>query len=201
MPDTREIIRTTCPRDCFDTCGIAVVKRNGVIAHVRGDPQHPVSRGKLCAKCSIGYNREWRDPAGTPDQTTAACWPQGRGRFEPISWETALAAIADRFKAIAATTGPQTIINTHYTGTISLLAFFFPMRFFHRLGATEVTPDTICLMAGVEALNYVYGTALDGFDPRTARDAACIVVWGANPSASGPHAHEHWLARRPGRSL
>ena len=60
--DTREIIRTTCPRDCFDTCGIAVVKRNGVVAHVRGDPQHLVSRGKLCAKCSIGYNREWRDP-------------------------------------------------------------------------------------------------------------------------------------------
>ena len=47
MPDTREIIRTTCPRDCFDSCGIAVVKRNGVIAHVRGDPHHPVSRGKL----------------------------------------------------------------------------------------------------------------------------------------------------------
>ena len=39
MPDSQEIILTTCPRDCFDTCGIAVVKRNGVIAHVRGDPQ------------------------------------------------------------------------------------------------------------------------------------------------------------------
>ena len=62
MPDSQEIILTTCPRDCFDTCGIAVVKRNGVIAHVRGDPSHPVSRGKLCAKCSISYNREWRNP-------------------------------------------------------------------------------------------------------------------------------------------
>ena len=55
MSDSQEIILTTCPRDCFDTCGIAVVKRNGVIAHVRGDPHHPVSRGRLCAKCSIGY--------------------------------------------------------------------------------------------------------------------------------------------------
>ena len=48
-------------------------------------------------------------------------------------------------------------------------------------------------------LAYYYGTALDGFDPRTARDAACIVVWGANPSASGPHAHEHWLREAPGK--
>jgi anaerobic selenocysteine-containing dehydrogenase len=201
MPETREIIRTTCPRDCFDTCGIAVVKRHGVVVHVRGDPQHPVSRGKLCPKCSIGYNREWRDPQARLTRPLRRVGPKGEGHFEPISWEAALAAIADRFKAIAATTGPQTIINTHYTGTISLLAFFFPMRFFHRLGATEVTPDTICLMAGVEALQYVYGTALDGFDPRTARDAACIMVWGANPSASGPHAHEHWLRETPGQVI
>ncbi|MGH8064085.1 MAG: molybdopterin-containing oxidoreductase family protein [Candidatus Entotheonellia bacterium] len=199
MPDSQEIILTTCPRDCFDTCGIAVVKRNGVIAHVRGDPNHPVSRGKLCAKCSISYNREWRAPQARLTRPLRRVGPKGEGRFEPVSWDMALAAIADRFKQVVATTGPQTIINTHYTGTISLLAFLFPLRFFHRLGATEVTPDTICLMAGVVALNYVYGTALDGFDPRTARDAACIVVWGANPSASGPHAHEHWLREAPGK--
>ena len=58
MADATETILTTCPRDCYDSCGIAVVKRNGVIAQVRGDPRHPISRGKLCAKCSTGYNRE-----------------------------------------------------------------------------------------------------------------------------------------------
>ena len=199
MPDTREILRTTCPRDCYDSCGIVVVRRNGVIAHVRGDPHHPVSRGKLCAKCSIGYNREWRDPQARLTQPLRRVGPKGEGRFEPVSWEAALAAIAERFKQIRATTGPHTIINAHYTGTLSVLAFFFPMRFFHRLGATEIIPDTICNMAGQVALNYVYGTGLDGFDPRTARDAACIVVWGANPSASAPHAHEHWLREAPGQ--
>jgi anaerobic selenocysteine-containing dehydrogenase len=199
MPDTREIIRTTCPRDCYDSCGIAVVRRNGLITHVRGDPHHPVSRGKLCAKCSIGYNREWRDPQARLTRPLRRVGPKGEGRFEPVSWEAALAAIAERFKQIIATTGPHTVINTHYTGTLSVLAFFFPMRFFHRLGATEVIPDTICNMAGQVALNYVYGTGLDGFDPRTACDAACIVVWGANPSASAPHAHEHWLREAPGK--
>ena len=73
------------------------------------------------------------------------------------------------------------------------------MRFFNRLGATEVTPDTICNMAGHVALRYMYGTSLDGFDPRTAEHAACIVVWGANPHASAPHAHEHWLPEAPGK--
>ncbi|MDE0319520.1 MAG: hypothetical protein OXI97_06520, partial [Acidimicrobiaceae bacterium] len=32
-----------------------------------------------------------------------------------------------------------------------------------------------------------------GFDPRTAADSSCIVVWGANPSHSGPHMDQHWL--------
>ena len=83
MPETREIIRTTCPRDCFDTCGIAVVKRHGVVVHVRGDPQHPVSRGKLCPKCSIGYNREWRDPQARLTRPLRRVGPKGEGRFEP----------------------------------------------------------------------------------------------------------------------
>ena len=47
MDDTREIIRTTCPRDCYDSCGIAVVKHGGN-AKVLGDPDHAVSRGALC---------------------------------------------------------------------------------------------------------------------------------------------------------
>ncbi len=72
------------------------------------------------------------------------------------------------------------------------------MRFFNRLGATEITPDTICNMAGHVALRYLYGISLDGFDPRTADDAACILVWGANPHASAPHAHEHWLPEARG---
>lgn len=199
MSNATETIITTCPRDCYDTCGITVVKREGRIAQVRGDPNHPISRGKLCVKCSTGYNREWRDPQVRLTRPLRRSGPKGSGQFEPVSWEVALAAIADRFQSIIETSGAHTIFNTHYTGTISVLAFLFPMRFFYRLGATEVSPDTVCNMAGQVALNYVYGTGLDGFDPRTAKDSACIVVWGANPSAAAPHAHEHWLREAPGK--
>jgi anaerobic selenocysteine-containing dehydrogenase len=75
------------------------------------------------------------------------------------------------------------------------------MRFFNRLGATDVDPDTICNKAGHVALDYMYGTSLDGFDPRTTRDSRCILVWGANPSASAPHQHEHWLPESPARVI
>jgi anaerobic selenocysteine-containing dehydrogenase len=204
-----EVLTTTCPRDCYDSCGITVIKRDGVVTAVRGDPRHHVSRGALCGKCSTAYNREWRDPGRRllqplkrvrPKTGSGSCRPEGvDDRFEPIDWETAISEIAERLGSIARSHGPRSILNAHYTGTISLLAGIAPMRFFNRLGATEVSPDTICNMAGHVALRYLYGTSLDGFDPRTAKDAACIVVWGANPHASAPHAHDHWLPEAPGK--
>ena len=50
MPTVTEIVRTTCPRDCYDGCGILVVKRDGVVRFVRGDPDHHVSRGKVLSR-------------------------------------------------------------------------------------------------------------------------------------------------------
>ena len=196
-----EVVLTTCPRDCYDACGIAVVKRDGAIRQVRGDPEHAVSRGKLCRKCSIGYNGSFLDPGARLTRPLRRTGAKGDGSFEPVSWEDALGEIADRLRRIEATAGAHTVLNAHYTGTFSLLAYSFPLRFFHRLGATEVDPDTICNKAGHVALEYVYGTSLVGFDPLTARDSACILVWGANPSASAPHAHDHWLPESPARVI
>jgi anaerobic selenocysteine-containing dehydrogenase len=196
-----EVVLTTCPRDCYDACGIAVVKRDGAIRHVRGDPDHPVARGKLCRKCSIGYNGAFLDPQARLTRPLRRAGAKGEGRFEPVSWDEALGEIAERVRRVEVTAGAHTVLNAHYTGTFSLLGYFFPLRFFNRLGATEVDPDTICNKAGHVALEYVYGTSLIGFDPLTARDSACILVWGANPSASAPHAHDHWLPESPARVI
>ena len=196
---TDEIIRTACPRDCYDTCGIWVLKRDGAVTAVRGDPGHAVSRGTRCGKCSTAYNREWRDPAARLTHPQRRAGPKGAGRFERVSWQTAIGEIAGRLQDIVSRHGAPAILNAHYTGTISLLAGSAPMRFFNRLGCTEVTPDTICNLAGHVALRYAFGSSVEGFDPRAAADAACILVWGANPSASAPHAHDHWLPEAPGR--
>src|ERR1700751_887240 len=91
-----EVVLTTCPRDCYDACGVAVVKRNGSIRHVRGDPNHPVSRGRLCGKCSTAYNGVPRDPAARLLVPLRRTGPKGSGRFEEASWEEALAEVAER---------------------------------------------------------------------------------------------------------
>lgn len=201
MPGAKEIIRTTCPRDCYDGCGIAVIRRGGRITKVLGNPDHPTARGALCGKCALAYNGVFLDPAARLTQPLVRNGPKGEARFAPVGWDEAIARIALRLKAIVANQGAAAIIHAHYTGTCSMIAGGFPMRFFHRLGATEVEPDSVCNNAGHVALGYVLGTSTEGFDPRTAKDAACIVVWGANPSACAPHAHKHWLREAPGKVI
>ncbi|HVJ43584.1 MAG TPA: molybdopterin-dependent oxidoreductase [Dongiaceae bacterium] len=189
----KTITRTTCPRDCYDACGIAVVKRADGAIRVLGDPEHPVSRGALCGKCAIAYNGIFLDPAARLPSPLRRNGAKGSGQFVEISWDAALAEIADRLQAILRDHGPETILHGHYTGTCSLLAGGFPQRFFNRLGAAEIDPDSICNAAGHAALGYLYGSSALGFDPRSAKDAACILVWGANPSVAAPHMHKHWL--------
>lgn len=198
---THDVILTTCPRDCYDGCGIVVRLRDGEIQQVRGDAKHPVSRGTLCVKCSTSYNNEWRDPGVRLTRPLRRVGAKGSGEFTPIAWDEAIGETAERLQGIVATHGAATILNAHYSGTLSLLAYAFPMRFFHRLGATEIEPDSICNLAGHIALDYVYGTSSQGFDPRTVADAACVMIWGANPAASGPHTFEHWFRDAPGMKI
>ncbi|HWX10291.1 MAG TPA: molybdopterin-dependent oxidoreductase, partial [Gaiellaceae bacterium] len=125
-----QVVLTTCPRDCYDACGIAVVIRDGAIRHVKGDPAHPVSRGKLCRKCSIGYNGAYLDPGERLTRPLRRVGAKGEGRFEAVSWDEALTGIASRLRKIEG----LKVLNAHYTGTFALLGYFFPLRFFNRLG-------------------------------------------------------------------
>src|SRR6266851_9407913 len=189
------IVKTTCPRDCYDACGIAVVTQNGAIARVLGDREHAISQGTLCGKCAIAYNGAWRDAGLRLSRPLKRIGSKGSAEFVPISWEEALGEIAKRFRDLIDAGHARSILHTHYTGTVGLIGGWFPIRLFNRMGATEVDPDTVCNKAGHAALELVFGNSLEGFDPRTVKDARTVLVWGANPSHSAPHQNKGWLKK------
>ena len=193
------LIKTNCPRDCYDGCGIVVEPRANGRHRVLGDPDHPVSRGKLCSKCAVAYNGVWQDPTARLQFPLKRVGRKGGDDFVKISWDEALATVAARMHNVIMKHGPESILHTHYSGTLSLIGYMFPNRLFNHLGASEVDPDSICNAAGHVAWTLQFGSSIQGFDPRAARDADCILVWGANPSHAAPHAHEHWLAEAPGK--
>lgn len=193
MTDAGTLIKTTCPRDCYDACGISVRVHQGAVQKVMGDKDHHVSLGKLCGKCAVAYNGVFRDPAQRLMTPLRRAGKKGTANFQPVAWDEALAEIAGRLKNILAANNSHTIYHTHYTGTVSMLAGVFPTRFFNRLGATEVDPDTVCNKAGHVVLADMFGTSLSGFDPDQLASARCLMIWGANPSHSAPHMHSGWV--------
>jgi len=96
-PHRYSLVPTTC-FNCEAGCGLlAYVDRDtGEIDRLEGNPLHPGSRGRNCAKGPATLN-QIRDPERilTPLRRAG---PRGSGKFEPCSWEEALEEIAGRIR-------------------------------------------------------------------------------------------------------
>src|SRR5215472_15418521 len=180
MPEVR---RSVCALDCPDCCSLLVTVENERGVKLRGNPEHPVTRGFLCGKVAQYLEREY-SPARLlyPQRRIGA---KGEGRFERICWEEALDTIAARLRAIAAEFGPEAVLPYSYAGTMGYLNFSGPHRFFHRLGASRLD-RTICSTAGMAgataALGIRYAT-----EPEQFRHAKLIIAWGANILGTSVH--------------
>ena len=179
--------RSACPYDCPDCCGLLVEVEGGQAVAVRGDPEHPWSRGTLCPKMTR-YERTVHAPSrlGTPLLRDG---PKGSGKFRPTTWGEAIALIAARWKGLIAEHGAECILPYSYAGTMGLVQRNAGHAFFHALGASRLD-RTICTPAKNAAWNAVMGDTL-GMDPDEAVESDLIVVWGLDAVAT----HIHFVAR------
>ncbi|MCM6772886.1 molybdopterin-dependent oxidoreductase [Nocardia sp. CDC159] len=175
-----------CPLDCPDACSWVVDVRDGVAVGLRGNKEHPVTRGALCVK----VNR-YLEQVGSPDRIRYPMRRVGRkgeGRFERISWEQALDEIAERLHGIIGEFGGEAIWPFHGTGSLGYIQGLEGLsgrRFFNVLGASLHDP-TICSVAGTAGLQYTLGTS-GGMDPEDFAKSRLILLWGTNPLTSGHH--------------
>src|ERR1700752_4429792 len=89
---------------CYVNCGIEVLVDDGRIAKVRGDRDNPKSQGYLCNKAGrIPFYAHHRDRLTTPLRR------RDDGTFEAIDWDTAIAEIAARLRAVVERHGGKSI--------------------------------------------------------------------------------------------
>src|ERR1700740_2956086 len=115
----REVRRSVCALDCPDACSMLVTVEDNRATQLRGNPDHPVTRGFLCGKVARYLEREY-SPGRLlyPQRRTGA---KGEGRFRRITWDEALDEIAARLKIIAAESGPEAILPYSYGGSMGYL--------------------------------------------------------------------------------
>ena len=157
-----EIRHSVCALDCPDCCSLLVTVENDRGTKLRGNPDHPITRGFLCGKVAQYLEREYSPSRLLYPQKRVGA--KGEGRFQRIGWDEALDTIARRLQAIAAESSPESILPYSYAGTMGYLnGSGMDRRFFHRLGASQLD-RTICSSAGMagmtEALGLRYSTCL-----------------------------------------
>jgi anaerobic selenocysteine-containing dehydrogenase len=151
---------------------------------MRGDPQHPFTRGGLCAKVDRYLDRVY-----SPDRILYPLrrrGPKGAGEFERTTWDEALADIASRLHSIVAAHGGEAVLPYSFAGNMGLIQYQgMDRRFFGRLGASRLA-RTICggtANAGVAAVMGTY----TGIQPEQATHARLIVLWGTNTVVTNLH--------------
>lgn len=177
-------VRGACPHDCPDTCAWTVTVTDGRATNLAGDPEHPFTRGGLCAKVNHYLDRVYGPERLL--QPLRRTGPKGDGEFEPVSWDEALDDVAARLRAVIDEVGAQAILPYSYAGTQGLVqSSSLDRRFFARLGATRLVRN-ICGSTAASGVAATLGTHL-GMLPEDIARSRFIVLWGTNTVVTNLH--------------
>ncbi len=187
---------SVCPHDCPSACSLEVEVIDGKsIGRVRGSKRQSYTDGVICAKVAR-YSERIHHPDRLLHPLRRA-GPKGSGAFERISWDEALAEIAQRFLAIEAEYGAETIWPYYYAGTMGLVMRDGINRLRHdkRYSGQFSTICTTMAWTG-----FIAGTGrLAGPDPREMAKSDCVVIWGTNAVHTQVNVMHHAVKARKER--
>src|SRR5258705_10384444 len=176
-------MRSVCPHDGPSCCSLDVTVEDGRIATVTGS-DHPFTQSVICGKV-----REYAERVHSPLRITRPLrrvGAKGEGRFEPISWDAAVAEIAGRWRAVIAAHGGEAILPFSYAGSMGQVQYYAGHPLFHALGAS-LLDRTICVATAYAGWRATVG-AVTGNDSEQMVGADLVVLGGikaAYPTING----------------
>ena len=177
---------SVCTYDCPDTCSLSVSVDDGRVVKVRGSHGAPYTAGVICDKVARSTT-DFVHGAQRLLHPLRRVGAKGTGEFERISWEEALDEIYERVSEVIGLWGPQAVMPLNYAGPHGFLAGdSMSLRFFHRLGATQLYRRALCGGVRSEAWAGTYGL-VPGCPPEFAEHAMLNIVWGCNGTVANLH--------------
>jgi len=185
---TEHLVSTVCPLDCPDGCSLEVTVQDSRAVSIDGSHINPVTDGYICAKV-----RRFPERVYGPDRLMYPAvrkGPKGLASFARVSWEEALSTIAERLTDARETWGGESILPYSYGGSNGMLTQdTSDATLFRRLGASRLA-RTVCAAPTGAANLAMYGK-MPSITYNDFPEARLIIIWGANPSASGVHLVPH----------
>jgi len=209
---------------CFWKCGAIAKVINGRVVKLEGNPAHPNSRGKLCARGSGGMGLLY-----DPDRIKTPLIREGKrgeGKYRKASWEEALTLVAEKMNKIRQKYGPQSMaLFSHGCPTDHFLPLFsafgsqnigmpsfaqcrgprdvgFELTFGENVGSPErvdMVNSKVVVLLGSHLGENMHNSQVQDFSEAVGRGAKFIV---ADPRFSIAAGKAHaWLPIRPGTDL
>ena len=178
----KSTVKSTCCY-CGVGCGILIETENKRITGVRGDPDHPANRGRLCTK------------GATLDQTAPLTYRlltpskvlRSTGKRSQISWDAALDEAATRFAEIIRAHGPDSVAF-YISGQLMTEDYYVFNKLAKGLiGTNNVdTNSRLCMSSAVAGYKQTLGVDAPPCSYADILQAKVIFIAGANPAVAHP---------------
>lgn len=172
-----QMVRSACGL-CSAGCGVLIGLEGGRPVSIKGDPESPVNRGRLC---KIGLaSLEYLNHPDRLQFPLKRVGDRGEGDWERISWEESLGLCADALNRLKRESGPESVVMVHGSAKGAFDTHLV------RLANSFGTPNVVCSDHVCHVPRMLAAELTFGFLPGAeyAHPPACIVVWGANPAAT-----------------
>ncbi|MBN1548700.1 MAG: molybdopterin-dependent oxidoreductase [Syntrophaceae bacterium] len=163
---------------CHVRCGILLQVENGRAVRVKGDPDHPLTRGSVCMRCGLLLEQIYHE--GRLNFPLKRDGKKGEDRWKRIRWETGLVEVAEKLNLIRRNFGPEALAFFHGT----YRTHHWPgKRFFNLFGSPNMTGTNHICMCPSHAVEWATYGSFAGSD---LRHSSLIVLWGHGPANSYP---------------
>ncbi|WP_253949334.1 nitrate reductase [Mangrovicoccus sp. HB161399] len=181
--------RTTCPY-CGTGCGVLVTPDGTGGLAVKGDPDHPANRGKLCSKGSaLG------ETLALEGRTTVPMIGGARA-----GWDEAAALIAGKFRSAIEEHGPDSVAF-YVSGQLLTEDYYVANKLMKGfIGSGNIdTNSRLCMASSVAGHKRAFGTDTVPGQYEDLEEADLIVLVGSNLAWCHPVLYQRILAAKSAR--
>jgi anaerobic selenocysteine-containing dehydrogenase len=184
--------RSVCPY-CGTGCGLRIRAHDGVVTEVRGDADHPVNAGSLCAKGALlAPVVRTADRLHHPLRRERAT-----GRTRRVSWEEAIAMLAGAIRRTVAAHGPHAVMLYGSGQLLTEDYYLFGKLAKGFIGTNnQDTNSRLCMASAVAAYTLALGSDAPPAAYADIEQANTFLIVGANVEACHPILWGRIRARR-----
>ncbi len=160
---------------CFWKCGAIAYVKDGKLWKIEGNPDDPLSKGRLCPRGTGGIGAHYDEARLKAPLIRKG--ERGKEKFVKVTWDEALDYIADKMKKIKTDFGPESmVLFSHGIGGN------FLKHLMKAYGTPNITAPSFAQCRGPREIGFelTYGDVIGSPERTDIKNSKCLVLIGSH---------------------